>query len=226
MEVVKAISPYFIICPLVIGLIQFKTLSIERKYLLAIVFIGGVTEICMRVAAKLWHNNMPLVHLYTLLEFCFLLTVFYRGKPGLIPKNVYMILLGSFSVLAIGNVVFYQGFLQGNSLVRTTESIILICIALYYFYNLLQQLDSLHPERTFLFWVSVALLIYFGGNLLIFIYFNKIQIIGSQSRRAKELMLQIGLINYLLNIFLYTLYSVALLCKNSKPSHRSLPLAP
>lgn len=168
---------------------------------------------------------MPIVHTYTLVEFCLLVSVYYHGKPGLLSKKVYLSLLISFILLAVGNAVFYQGLLKGNSLVRSIEGIILIGLALYYFFDLLRRLDTPNPEKTFMFWVSIAMLIYFGGNILIFIYFNQIQSIGLQSDYAKDLMLQIGFIGYILNIFLYTLYSIALVCRKSKPSPKYSPSA-
>lgn len=201
-------------------------LSAGGKLLLAAIILGALTEIGMTIAARVWHNNMPILHVYTVLDFCLLLSVYHYEKMSLISKKVYVTLLISFIALAIGNAIFYQGIMEGNSLVRSIEGIILIILALYYFFDLLKQLDTHHPERTFLFWVSVAVLVNFGGNLLIFIYFNQIQDIGNQSPHAKELMFQIGFISFVLNIFLYTLYSVALLCKKSKPYLKSSLLAP
>lgn len=221
MEHIKAISPYFVILPLLMALIKFRSLSVERKYLAAAILAGTIAEIGMRVTARIWHNNMPIVHVYTVLEFCLLLSVFYHWKKDFIPKRIYLGLLVGFIVLAIGNTIFNQGIMQGNSLVRSIEGIILIAISLYYFFDLLKRLDTPNPEKTFMFWVSIAILVYFGGNLLIFIYFNQLQNIGAQSEYARSLMLQIGMIGYILNIFLYTLYSIALLCKNSRPFPKS-----
>lgn len=226
MEIIEAISPYFVALPLLIGILRFNKLSAGGRLLLIAITIGALTEIGMTIAARIWHNNMPILHAYTVLEFCLLLSVYHYEKSGLISPKIYLALLLSFIAVAIGNAVFYQGVMEGNSLVRSIEGIILIILALYYFFDLLKQLDTHKPERTFMFWVSIAVLVYFGGNLLIFIYFNQIQSIGIQSAHAKELMFQIGFISFILNIFLYTLYSVALLCKKSKPYPKSSLLAP
>lgn len=225
MELLKGISPFFVVLPLIIGHFRFRSLDLGPRLLFLAIEVGVLAEILMKIFAKAFHNNMPVVHSYTIIEFCLLISVFHFGKPGLLPRKVYLSLVGCFLFIAGGNIFVNQGIWEGNSLVRSIEGIILIIISLYYFFDLLKQLDTHNPENTFMFWVSIAMLVYFAGNLLIFIYYNRILNIGAQSDYARDLMRQIVLIGYILNIFLYSLYSIALLCKNSKPSPKSSRLA-
>ncbi|MDP5172051.1 MAG: hypothetical protein NWR72_17530, partial [Bacteroidia bacterium] len=196
--------------------IKIKSLTRDRQFLFAAICFGIVSEIAMRVAIKIWGNNMPIAHVYCLVEFCLLLSVFYHGSKGLIPKKIYWAGMIGFVLAGLTDMIVNGSLWKGHSVIRSLESILLIAIALYYFFDLLRHMEILHPEKTFLFWIGVAMLVYFGGNLLVFIYYNHFQQIASQSAKAKELMLQIVFINYVLNIFLYTLYSIALLCQKSK----------
>lgn len=226
MELLKGISPFFVVLPLIIGHFRFRSLNLGQSLLLLAIEVGVLAEILMTIFARTFHNNMPVVHSYTVIEFCLLVSVFYFGKPGLFPRKVYQGLIAGFLLLATGNIFIHQDIWEGNSLVRSIEGFLLIAISLYYFFDLLKNLDAPHPERTSMFWVSIAMLVYFAGNLLIFIYYNRILKIGAQSDYARDLMRQIVLIGYILNIFLYTFYSVALLCKKSKPYLKSSLLAP
>lgn len=220
MEFIKAISPFFVLLPLIIGHIRFDPRSIERSLLLLVIELAALSEILMAIFAKVFRNNMPVVHFYTLLEFCLLISIFHFSNKAFGSKKLYILILGGIIGVFIGNVLLYQGIWEGNSFMRSIEGVAMIVASLYYFFDLLKRLDTPNPGQTFSFWISIAMLVYFGGNLLLFIYFNKIQDIGAQSTHAKELMLQIGLIGYILNIFLYSLYSIALLCKKSKPFPR------
>lgn len=226
MELLKEISPFFVVLPLIIGHFRFRSLDLGQSFLLLAIEAGVLAEIMMAIFARTFHNNMPVVHSYTAIEFCLLVSVFYFGKAGLLPKKVYQSLVVGFLFLTTGNIFINQGIWEGNSLVRSIEGLLLIVISLYYFFDLLKNLDSPHPERAFMFWVSIAMLVYFAGNLLIFIYYNRILKIGTQSDYARDLMRQIVLIGYILNIFLYSFYSIALLCRKSKPYPKSSLSAP
>lgn len=224
--IIKTISPYFVLIPFIFGLLKLKSLSREQKILFSAISLGVLGEISMKLAIALWQNNMPVMHIYTLLEFVLLLSVFHLGKPNLITRNVYISFLILFTFIWFVDILFLGGIWKGIALMRSLQGIILISIALLYFYRLLQELDLLRPERTFLFWFSIAILVYFGGNLLLFIYFNHITNVGMQSSEAADKMMQLKFITYFLNILLYILYSISFLWKESKNTQKSSLSAP
>ncbi len=185
-------------------------------YLLVAVVLGVFGEIGMRLAREIWHNNMPIVHLYTIIEFYILLSVFYYNKRKLLSNKSYWGLIVGFLIFALWNILFYQGIWKDNFLVRSLEGMILITFSVYYFYDLLKGLNILYPERTFMFWFSTGILIYFGGNLMLHLYSSHLTEIAMESAEKLKIWHQIWVINYILNIFLYISYSIAFLCKEPK----------
>lgn len=219
-------SPYVVYLPFLIALTQLRSMTKEKRFLFAAIILGLLGEQAMKIAKDTWTNNMPVVHIYTLIEFCLLISVFHFGKSNLISRRLYKGLMISFVLLGLANMFFYQGIWVWNSIIRSLEGIILIGFSLYFFLVLLRDLEFLHPERTFMFWFSIAILIFFSGNLLLFIYSNHLTSIASKSDDAFEVTQQIMFINYILNIFLYLFYSIAFLCKESKTIPKSSWSAP
>lgn len=226
MEFILIYSQYIILLPFILGIIRKQFKWEERKYLLFAIFLGVIAEVSLVVAIDLWRNNMPIVHFYTVFEFLLLSTVFYLGNPKVFSKKLYLITISIFTFLAIINTFFFQSIWVWNSNIRTLEGIILIFLSLRYFFILLKQLIVAKPEKTFMFWFSIAILVYFSGNLLLFIYSNQITTLGIESKESEALADQIIVINYILNILLYILYTVAFLCKEQKPFPKSSLSAP
>lgn len=219
-------SWYIVWIPFAIGTIKIKTLSRDRQFLYLAVILAIIGEKAMAYGAKTWMNNMPVLHIYTLLEFFLLFSVFYYGKKGIISFKLYKAIIIIFTSVGILNMIFFQGIMNENSISRSLEGIVLITFSLIFFYQILKDLEIVRPEKSFMFWFSIAILIYFSGNLLVFIYSNHLQNISKNSPENTELIVQIWVINYILNIIFYLLYTVAFLCKEQKPFPKSSLSAP
>ena len=202
--------------PFVAALFSLNSMTKERLFLFLAVLLGMMGESAMRIARNLWQNNMPVVHIYTMVEFLLLFSVFYYGKSRLFSAKSYKSVMIMFVVIAIGNMVFYQGIWNDNSIIRSLEGIILMICAIYYFFDLLRGLNVLNPEKAFMFWFSTAVLMYFGGNILLHWYSNHLAEIAMESSEKLVIWKQVWYINYVLNIFLYLFYGIAFLCKESK----------
>jgi len=226
MQIIFKYSQFIILLPFIIGLVNKSYNSIERKYLFSAIILGIIAEILMVAAIYLWRNNMPVVHIYTLIEFIFLASVFYNGQLKILNSKQYRLLLIAFIFLSIFNTIFFQGIWMWNSNIRSLEGAILISLSLLYFFTLIKKLTVPSPARTFQFWFSIAVLFYFSGNLLIFIYSNHLTELGIQSDDSRILEEQIRVISFILNIFLYIFYSIAFLCKEQKPFPKSSLSAP
>lgn len=226
MQIIFKYSQFIILLPFIIGLVNKSYNNIERKYLFSAIILGIIAEILMVAAIYLWRNNMPVVHIYTVIEFIFLASVFYNGQLKILNSKQYKLLILAFIFLSIFNTIFFQGIWMWNSNIRSLEGAILISLSLLYFFTLIKKLTIPSPARTFQFWFSIAVLFYFSGNLLIFIYSNHLTELGIQSDDSRILEEQIRVISFILNIFLYIFYSIAFLCKEQKPFPKSSLSAP
>lgn len=87
---------------------------------------------------------------------------------------------------------------------RSIESVVVIFLALAYFYKVFQELKVQNLLLEPFFWVSAGLLLFFSGNFLIFIFMNFILLY------SKNLNDQIWVIHALMNYMLYITYAIAL----------------
>lgn len=208
--------------PLLVGLIRFRSLNSAQRLLLAVLVLGAFTEwfsIWIMEAAG-WPNNNPVSHFYTIFEFALFVSVFYFGVLDLLTQQQYLSLLIGFTLIEIANMLFFQNLWQPNSLTRSLESILLIGLALWYYHLTLQRLDTPSLGQSFAFWYASTILLYFVANLLLFIYLSPIIGINWEDEVDVSIFRVIWSMFTFMNLIMYLLFTIALLCKEPKPSHK------
>ena len=84
-------------------------------------------------------------------------------------KTVFTFFPVAFALLSFVNTTFIQGD-SINSFSLVVKSIVAIFFSLYYFYWLLQELPTTELQRLPMFWVNSAILIFYSGNLFLFVF--------------------------------------------------------
>lgn len=192
--------------PFLIGVIGRSRIQGPKKILLLMVVFSGMIEIGAALLSTYAGNNLPLHHLYVTGEFCLLSLIFSRGFDGLLSNRHHLRLVVFFILLAILNIIFFQPLNTYASNIRTVESVVLIFLAARYFYLVLKALSIPNLEKSFMFWFASAILLHFSTNFLLYIYSNFIM------EENPRTFFEVWAIHSFLNIILYTLYSIALLC--------------
>ncbi len=195
------------IFPILVGAIRFRRLISPQKWLVVLVIFCLLIEFLAMYMARQTQNNLPLYHLFICVEFSLLTIILYQSYKGLIPKKYLSPLLYTFWGLAILNVVFFQKLHEFASHTRTLESVFILIVVIRYFFLVLKELKIKDLDKSFSFWVSTSLLLYFSVGLPQFIYSNYII---SQEDAA---FFEVFAIRGVLNILLYLFYGVALLRK-------------
>lgn len=198
--------------PVAVGWARRRHLTADQRALVGWIVFIILFSIISEIVGRCFGNNIPLYHLYTIAEFFFLCYLFRRLLKRL-PTIVRLLPVLLFLGVGIWGVLA-DPFAFPDRL-RSVESLILIGCALLFFYHSLRSLDVDRIERTFMFWVSVAVLLYFTGNLLLYIFSNYI------ATASDRVYFTVWTIHTLFNILLYLLYGVALLCRDPIP--RSSP---
>ena len=109
-------------------------------------------------------NNLPLLHLYTVLEFC-LLCFFYRSlSVHQRSRKNFLLLSIAFVVLAAAYVLFTRSLFTYNALPRFLSSITLTLLGIRFMaYRLGSGLEAVpSPHSRFSFIAVIALLLYFS----------------------------------------------------------------
>lgn len=159
-------------------------------------------------------NNLPLYHLYLVIESTGLLMLFRFRFSGNRKKWLIGIAIGLVMVTVL-NAIVGQGLHQIPTYTRSIEAIIMAALSLYYFRHVFVEGQVKRLDKSFWFWISAGLLLYFTSNLLLFIFTN------SLTNREDQLFLGVWAIHAGLNFLLYGFYAVAFLCQDRESSYSS-----
>jgi hypothetical protein len=194
----------------VTGMVRFRRLPPELRYLAVLAVFVLVLEALARLLAW-WHQpNLLLMPIYTAGEFCLLVLVyrqalqstkFTRAAPWLMGLFIAYLLLDSW--LAAEPTRF-----RPNQ--QVIQSVLLIGLTGLYFRKVLHELRVQQLEREPMFWVSTGLFIYYVGYIQIALFSNYLL--------SYSLMLNrnIWAIHALLSMVLYGSYCVALWMRPQK----------
>lgn len=202
------IAPLCILIPVIAGLVKFKVLPFNVKLIWYYLAVTALINTFATILGRIYHvNNLPLVHVFTLIEGLLLIS-FYRfsshAKQG---KKWYSILQMAFILICILNALFFQSIYTYSSYTRYAESIICILFALDYFAKIAAlELPALRlPE----FYISAGIFLYFSGSFILFIFSNLIIYKASLTN-----FLIIWNVHALLMIFMYLFFSFGfIVCK-------------
>jgi hypothetical protein len=163
------IIPLSILIPLIVALYRYHQLPGPARSIFHYLIFSGIINCIAIVLARNGINNLPLLHLYTVAEFA-LLTVFYRqvfappAKRLLYPYGAIV-----FAVFCVINAIFFQSLFSYNTFPRTIESLLLIIMALLFFYKMLSAEQEGAWYKNMFTWFNIGLLLYFSGSLSLFL---------------------------------------------------------
>ncbi len=156
---------------------------------------------CIQIIAKsLGINkipNLPLLHLYSLLEFI-IISIFY--KKVLVEETGFQkwinYILGIGSVLIIANSLFLQPLTAFNSNAKAFSQIMIIGYAIYYYFSILHERTN---ATTVLNLLNAAILIYFAGSFFVFMFSDLL---------LKQLDKDTQLLFWIFNALLYLVFQL------------------
>lgn len=160
---------FFLILSFSIGIVHYKKLSSPFKVLVGYLCFNLAIEIGSVFGAIVYHQNLPLLHLYTLGEFI-LWTLFYDRlfKEKTFLNNYLYWILGIVGTLVVMNSVFVQSIFSYNSYAKTLVQTLIICYALRYSFHFTEE--AIHPTIAYkmLRVINALVLIYYSSTLFIY----------------------------------------------------------
>ncbi len=161
-----------------------------------------------------WHkkvNNLPLFHLFTLIELLFFGWVYEQVFMNALLKKTVAVLTVLFGVFTVVNSLLLESIWTFNSISATAESVYLIVLSLLLFRQLLLQNEVMFLDRHPLFWLNSGVLLYFAGNLFVFMLQHAI----ADSAQKGYVY---GIVHSGINILANLLFGIALLCRHRLPT--------
>ncbi len=197
----------FSLIPIAVGLVKLRRLDREQRLLLVLCGIVLLTEIISKVLIYGFKtSNMVVGNVYFIIEL-FLLFMIFRGvflKAKILSTiKLYVILLTGMTLLYN---TFVIGWFSLNMIFRVIESFTIILFALGYYFFTLNDVKVEKLERDSMFWISTAVLIYFSGNLFLFVV-NNYLVANQSSKLYYSLWAIIHSTTYLIT---YSLYAIAI----------------
>lgn len=149
------------------------------------------------------HNNLYLLHLYTLVEFVFIGLFFAKLFDLFEWKLPYGLLLFLGSILIILNSIFIQPFDEYNSFSRTPVQLVFMlgCFAAFYFFT---HRNYPWPDRGMVKMFLIALLLKYSGSLFLYLFGNQIALLQTETQKA------LWLVNASLNFIAQVIILIAI----------------
>lgn len=158
--------------PFFVGVYLYRWLSKDMRILLryfAIVLLVDVILYYTSFIIKI--NNLWLFHIFTLVEYSFLILVFSSWQKNALLKRNMRLSIPIFAMIWVMAKFFLEGFNEIDNFTSSVESVLLVVVSAYTLYDLNKEnVVSIYKEPRF--WVAGAVLIYFSGNLLCFAFSN------------------------------------------------------
>ena len=170
---ISVIVPLFILVPIITGAIKFTQLPASVRLLWYYLVATALINTAATIVGRGFHtNNMPILHLFTLLEGLMLFWFYQQiTDPGKM-KNGYKILLAAYFLTCLLNAAFIQSIYVYSSYTRYLESIICMLFALNYFARIAAL--GTRPLEAPLFYFNAGIFLYFSGSFVLFIFSNVI----------------------------------------------------
>lgn len=176
------IMPWAVLVPLACGWLFYRQLPAGVRYILLYTCTAAVFNLLADYLTERYNNNMPVFHLYAVLEFTcctlFFRTVFAGTRLArFLPAVIFL-----FIALSAYNALFVQDIFSFNSYPRTIASVTIIVLCLLHMYRTLGRREEEAGGRPSLT-ISLGLLLYFSGSLFLFLFSHYLL----ESRLAVEL---------------------------------------
>ena len=161
-----------IIVPISLSVIKFKQLPKELKIIALYLCSSGLSNFISKVLADFSINNLPLAHLYTVVEFGIICFFYYNLLASKKIKKYIPYIFISFFAVCVINALFFQPIFHYNTYTKPIEAILVIGLAISYLLQLLEDFDRVIKNNVELIYINSGFLLYFSGSFVLFTIFN------------------------------------------------------
>ncbi|MDQ7949029.1 MAG: hypothetical protein REI78_09900 [Pedobacter sp.] len=163
------IVPLSILLPILLACYHYKAANTGEKLLFFYLVISGLINLTALILIFNHKKNMPLLHLYTIVEAAFLLSYFRTLFVQPLIKKILTAIIIAFTILCILNFAFLQGAFAFNTYTRPLEAIMVTFFCMLYLYKSGFTDNWLKKPTN---WFNMGILIYFPVVCIIFILSN------------------------------------------------------
>lgn len=204
-------GPWIIILPTYLILRGLRKHSPEIKIISHYLVLSVLALVTSFLFWKKSINNLPVTHVFTLFEFLILLRFYALLLDGFITKKAFVLLAASFVIFAILDSLIIEGIFSFNSLGRSVEALIFICLSFCWFIKLIKSEQEINSSiAKGINYIVAGFFIYFSGSVIVFSFSTYI------NEMTLSLSLNIWSIHTLLLVIMYLSITLGLRKYQSK----------
>lgn len=164
------IIPWSVVLPISVGILYYPKLQNSSRLILLYTIAAAVCNVIAVYLARHFHNNMPMFHLYAIVEFILCALFFREILKGSRFVQFIPVIIAAFTVFSILNCCFIQSIQTFNSYPRTLSAGITILFSLVFMYRSLDPYSRKADRSPSALFISIGLFLYFSGSLLLFFF--------------------------------------------------------
>jgi hypothetical protein len=190
-----SLSVYFKLNP------SYLYLKLFPPFLLVTILV----EIWALYLGSIGKNNVTLYNFFSTFEFCFYLWIISLIINQKKAERIIRVTIIFYAFAATTNILFIQKMKTFHTITYALGCLLIVLFCIFYFFELFRQPKSVKLKNTPAFWICSGLLFFYccGFPLYGFInYWSGIKFIAKNFDK----------IFTILNIFLYSLFTIAFLC--------------
>ncbi len=161
--------------------------------------------------------NLWLYNFFTVFEFCFYLFVISLIISDSKMKKIIRISMVFYALGSIVNIIFIQEMKAFHTGSYAIGCLLIVAVCAYYFFELFKLPKSVKLKNNPAFWISSGLLFFYCCGFPLYGLTNFI------SGISKLIIRNFYSIIIILNIFLYSLFTIAFLCRLKTIKYTSSP---
>ena len=152
-------------------------------------------------------SNVFLYNFFSLSEFCFYFFIISLIITSGRVKRLIRLSTVLYAVAAVINILFIQGMKMIHTVTYSVGCLLVVVFCIYYFLELFRLPKSIKLHTNPAFWICSGLLFYYCCGFPLYGLFNYLMKISTLFVRNFYLIITI------LNIFLYSLFTIGFLCR-------------
>ena len=170
-------------------------------------FISFIIELTNLYLSLKNISNVLLYDFFTTFEFIFYIFIIREFLHHTLAKKIYLFIIYSYLIAALVNIFLIQGIHKFHTITYALGCLIIVFCCAYYFLETLLKPTPVTLVRMPDFWICSGLLFFYAVSFPIYGFTNFVMSLPGAFLRNFNLFIQI------LNIILYTMFSIAFLCR-------------
>jgi hypothetical protein len=203
-------APWVVFIPWLLALTKQRSYTPALKTIFAYLTVAVCTHLLSFAFWKLRKNNLPILHVYTVVEYLLLLRFYSLLLKGFFPGAVFIVLAVAFPLFSVADSLFIENIRSFNTYSRSVEALIFIFLSVCWFVKTVSDTATHSKASRPLNYITGGLLIYFAGSVVLFSFRDLI------SQLTHSFLMNVWSLHTLLLFILYSMITTGLWKHNKK----------